>query len=149
MATVYLVSRSDSYSCPQRVPLTEDKVQPVVRRLSQQSERRQSEERRKSIASLEKAAVAEQFSFIQQGKLPTNRQIHSIISKFLNSNVIKEQPISEDGQYVLRDIRGLLDVLQRALDSKNPDELLQSMIFHAKRASELQGKIHTFIYRLL
>ncbi|RCH92790.1 hypothetical protein CU097_009613 [Rhizopus azygosporus] len=138
MATVYLVSRSDSYSCPQRVPLTEDKVQPVVRRLSQQSERRQSEERRKSIASLEKAAVAEQFSFIQQGKLPTNRQIHSIISRFLNSDVIKEQPISEDGQYVLKDIQGLLDVLQRALDSKNPDELLQSMIFHAKRASELQ-----------
>ncbi|KAG1376116.1 hypothetical protein G6F61_007877 [Rhizopus arrhizus] len=137
MATILFTLNSNYYNCPQRVPLTEDNVQPTFRRLSEQSERRRSEQRRKSEASIERASMAERLSSVRQGRFPSNQQINASISKFLNSRVIQSQPMSEDGQLVLKDIQALLIALQRALFLKNSDELFQSMIYHTKRATEL------------
>ncbi|CAO3663849.1 unnamed protein product [Rhizopus stolonifer] len=138
MATILFTASSSSYNCPQRVDLTEEKVQPTVRRLSEQSERRRSEARRLSEASIEKASMTERLSSVKQGRLPTNQQINACIGKFLNSRVIRSQTISEDGQLILKDIQDLLVAVQKALFIKNSDELFQSMIYHTKNARDSQ-----------
>lgn len=152
MATILFTASSSSYNCPQRVDLTEEKVQPTVRRLSEQSERRRSEARRLSEASMEKASMTERLSSAKQGRLPTNQQINACISKFLNSRVIRSQTISEDGQLALGYIQDILVAVQKALFIKNSDELFQSMIYHTKNArdSQVSGRqIYIYIYILL
>ncbi|KAG0742759.1 hypothetical protein G6F62_001803 [Rhizopus arrhizus] len=139
MATIFLTTNSNYYyDCPQRVPLTEDHIQPTVRRLSAQYERRRSEEHLKSLAFEEKAAVTEMLSLLRQGRLPNNQQISTIISNILSSRVIESQPVSKDGQLILKEIQDLLIIIQKALILKNSDELFQSMMYHIKRVTDLQ-----------
>jgi hypothetical protein len=138
MATIFLTTNSNYYDCPQRVPLTEDHIQPTVRRLSEQHERHRSEEHLKSLAFEEKAAVTEMLSLLRQGRLPNNQQISTIISNILSSRVIESQPVSKDGQLILKEIQDLLIIIQKALILKNSDELFQSMMYHIKRVTDLQ-----------
>ncbi|KAG1053181.1 hypothetical protein G6F43_004719 [Rhizopus delemar] len=139
MAAIFLTTNSNYYyDCPQRVPLTEDHIQPTVRRLSEQYERRRSEEHLKSLACEEKAAMTEMLSLLRQGMLPNNQQISTIISNILSSRVIESQPVSKDGQLILKEIQDLLIIIQKALILKNSDELLQSMMYHIKRVTDLQ-----------
>ncbi|KAI9276110.1 hypothetical protein BY458DRAFT_532891 [Sporodiniella umbellata] len=138
MATILFTPSSSRYSCPQKTELTEDSVQPTVRRLSEQSERRRSEARRLSESYEEKATMTRRLSVMQEGKLPSNQQINTCISKFLNSRVIASQNMSEDGKIALRDIKGLLVAIQRALFLRNSGELFQSMVYHMKTANAMQ-----------
>ncbi|OBZ89505.1 Uncharacterized protein C32A11.02c [Choanephora cucurbitarum] len=143
MAAIYhQYGRGDStFICPQRKDIDDasPQLQNTVRRLSEQSERHLSQERRRSSIASERASVLDNMDLLRQGKLPTNHQLNSIIDRLLHSNTIEnnKKNMSEDGVLLLNDFQQLLMTLQSALRTKNRDELFQSMIYHVKKSEEI------------
>lgn len=95
-------------------------------------------ERRKSQKINEKASVISGVQSLRQGKLPTNDHLNRVINRLVDSRSIanNQSYMSRDGQLLLKDFKELLLVFQRALKTKNRDELFQSMIYHVKRSEE-------------
>ncbi|KAI8967022.1 hypothetical protein BDF20DRAFT_983364 [Mycotypha africana] len=92
---------------------------------------------------------------LRAGKLPTNEQLNAVMDRFLNSKVIERNRtnLSEDGQTLLNDLQELIIAFQRALQTKNRDELFQSFVYHVHRseaalkASSTTGNVATEVQR--
>ncbi|KAI8048946.1 uncharacterized protein B0P05DRAFT_575954 [Gilbertella persicaria] len=142
MATIYhQYGRGDStFICPQSKPVQDDspQLENAKRRLSEQSERRLSEQRRRSSITSEKVSALDSMDSLRKGKLPTNHQLDRIMTGLLNSETIEtnKRSMSEDGQLLLEDFQELLMTLQRALKTKNQDELFQSMFYHVRKSEQ-------------
>ncbi|KAI9259878.1 hypothetical protein BY458DRAFT_478682 [Sporodiniella umbellata] len=69
---------------------------------------------------------------IRQGKMPHNTQLNEMLQKLSDNQIIqsKEHMISDDGRRLLHDFRQLISTLQKTLNTKNKDELFQSMVYH-------------------
>ncbi|CEP14943.1 hypothetical protein [Parasitella parasitica] len=140
MATIYheYGPGDETYICPQRNQIRQDSadVQATVRRLSDSEMRRELEQRRRSEAMSERASVLGSVQSMRQGKLPSNEQLDKVIHRLLNSKSIEtnKHHMSADGQLLLEDFQDLLMTFQRALQTKNRDELFQSMIYHVRRS---------------
>lgn len=138
MATIYhRYQRGDStFICPQRAPITLEQAAPAARRLSESSERRLSEQRRRSSAVSEKTSMMSGLQSLRAGKLPTNDQLNHVMNRLIYSSTIEDnkKSMSIDGQILLQDFQKLLVALQHALQTKNRDELFQSMIYHVKKS---------------
>lgn len=140
MATIYheYGPGDETYNCPQRRQIRQDseELRETVRRLSESGIRRASEQRRKSEVISERASVLGSVQSMRQGKLPSNEQLNRVMDRLLNSKSIEtnKQHMSTDGQLLLKDFQDLLLTFQRALQTKNRDELFQSMIYHVKKS---------------
>jgi hypothetical protein len=140
MATIYHHYKpgDSTYVCPQNREISDDSPQVIntVRRLSEQSERRLSEQRRRSSVASEKTSVLGGLQSMREGKLPTNEHLNRIINRLLHSNTIEtnKRSLSSDGQLLLKDFQELLVAFQHALQTKNRDELFQSMIYHVHKS---------------
>ncbi|KAL9544020.1 hypothetical protein MBANPS3_007837 [Mucor bainieri] len=140
MATIYhkYGAGDETFNCPQRQQIRQDsaELRETVRRMSESSIRRESEQRRKSEVITERASVMGSVQSMRQGKLPSNEQLNRVMDRLLSSRSIEanKQHMSADGQLLLKDFQELLLTFQRALQTKNRDELFQSMIYHVKRS---------------
>lgn len=140
MATIYheYGPGDETYICPQRRQIRQDSVElrETVRRLSESGIRRASEQRRKSEVISERASVLGSVQSMRQGKMPSNEQLNRVMDRLLSSKSIEtnKQHMSADGQRLLKDFQDLLLTFQRALQTKNRDELFQSMIYHVKKS---------------
>ncbi|CAO0796486.1 unnamed protein product [Mucor circinelloides] len=140
MATIYheYGPGDETYNCPQRRQIRQDseELRETVRRLSESGIRRASEQRRKSEVISERASVLGSVQSMRQGKLPSNEQLNRVMDRLLSSKSIEtnKQHMSTDGQLLLKDFQDLLLTFQRALQTKNRDELFQSMIYHVKKS---------------
>ncbi|KAK4517824.1 CCR4-NOT core subunit cdc39 [Mucor velutinosus] len=140
MATIYheYGPGDKTYVCPQQRQIRRDseELRHTVRRLSESGLRRESEQRRKSEVISERASVIGSVQSMRQGKLPSNEQLNRAMDRLLSSKSIEtnKQHMSADGQLLLKDFQELLLTFQRALQTKNRDELFQSMIYHVKKS---------------
>lgn len=140
MATIYHhYNPGDStFECPQNREIADDSPQlkNTVRRLSEQSERRLSEQRRRSSVVIEKTSLLDGIYSMRKGKLPTNEQLNRVMNRLLNSKTIENNKgsLSSDGQLLLKDFQELLAAFQLALQTKNRDELFQSLIYHVRKS---------------
>ncbi|KAI8645155.1 hypothetical protein BD408DRAFT_362091 [Parasitella parasitica] len=140
MATIYheYGPGDETYICPQRSQIRRDSadVQATVRRLSDSEMRRESENRRRSEVMNERVSVLGSVQSMREGKLPSNEQLDKVINRLLSSKSIEtnKHHMSADGQLLLKDFQELLLTFQRALQTKNRDELFQSMIYHVRRS---------------
>ncbi|CAO3614243.1 unnamed protein product [Mucor hiemalis] len=145
MATIYhRYERGDStFNCPQKKEITKESIAPVARRLSDSFERYALNERRRSSVISEKNSIVDNIHSLKTGKLPTNTQLIKIINGLLYSPTIEfnKKFMSVDGQILLQDFQKLVVALQNALQTKNRDELFQSMIYHVRQSELSLGDI--------
>ncbi|KAI8393277.1 uncharacterized protein BYT42DRAFT_680 [Radiomyces spectabilis] len=80
----------------------------------------------------EKLKMLEVVRGMRNGKFPTNQHMNRLFDKALQNKVIHDRQhlMSPDGQRLLKDFQDLLRVLKQTLDTKNKDELFQSMVYH-------------------
>lgn len=139
MANVLVDKRAKATNSAPKVEQVPD------RRSSTQSEfSKLLADRKKSHQINEKASVFGGVQSLRQGKLPTNAQLDRVIDRLVDSRSISSNQsyMSSDGQLLLKDFKELLLVFQRALKTKNRDELFQSMIYHVKRSEEAAQRDH-------
>ncbi|KAI8890438.1 hypothetical protein K501DRAFT_168773, partial [Backusella circina FSU 941] len=86
----------------------------------------------KQQSAAQKLELFETFKAMQEGRLPHNDQLDSLLERLINNRVIRsrEHRMSLDGQNLLNDFRHLLETLRRTLQVKNKDELFQSYVYH-------------------
>ncbi|KAI9105852.1 hypothetical protein DFS34DRAFT_32062 [Phlyctochytrium arcticum] len=79
---------------------------------------------------------------LQDGKLPTNEQLEGLIYRMMHAEGVRrrEYLLSEEGAQTWTDFKKLMRGVQDMLDRKNPDELLQRFIWHARLATKSQLK---------
>ncbi|KAG0170457.1 hypothetical protein DFQ28_002079 [Apophysomyces sp. BC1034] len=151
--------------CPQRKDITHETIDPVVRRLSEESARMHRLSSRAGMvaqpntederALADRLKTLDMFQALRHGKFPNNQKLYEFLDKMIDSPSIEQRKslMSEDGQLLLNDFSELLKSVKKTIQTKNADELFQSLFYHLHnlhppavnqdQTAEIQGGVNT------
>ncbi|ORY97860.1 hypothetical protein BCR43DRAFT_437417, partial [Syncephalastrum racemosum] len=88
-----------------------------------------NDERKRAQERLE---MVEVFESLRGGRMPNNNQLVEFIDRLMQNPSIETRKhlMSRDGQRLLEDLRELLRSLQKTIQTKNRDQLFQSLYYH-------------------